>query len=155
MPQSSPSSRARRWAIVIASSSLTTQVASMTLRSRMAGMTPSPIPICKCVPMLPPANIAAFSGSAAQTMVSGFACLSAPPMPEMEPPVPKPQAKPSMTMPDSLASSRISTAVCVRWMATLSTFENWSGMKALGSAAACSRASSAQVSMALPMSPSS
>ena len=57
---------------------------------------------------MPPARIAAFSGSTAQIVISGFFAFSASPMPVIVPPVPMPEQKPSI---GPFTSSRISIAV--------------------------------------------
>ncbi len=57
-------------------------------------MMPSPMPIWRWVPTVPPARIAAFLGSTAQISIPGFWARSTSPMPDSVPPVPTPEQKP-------------------------------------------------------------
>ena len=81
----------------------------------MAGITPSPIPICKWVPMVPPAKIAAFCGSTAHIVICGFFSFKASPIPLIVPPVPIPLQKPSI---GPSTCSKISFAVCFPYLLT-------------------------------------
>ena len=111
IPQSIPSLAARSFATDIASSSVMIHICEMISRLSIAGITPSPMPICTWVPMSPPERIAAFSGSAAQIVILGFAAFNASPIPVMVPPVPIPDQNPWIA--PSTASS-ISLAVAER-----------------------------------------
>ena len=71
-------------------------------------MSPSPMPIWRCVPTVPPARMAAFCGSTAQISMPGFCAFSTSPMPLNVPPVPTPEQKPWMGF---AACSMISSAV--------------------------------------------
>ena len=94
IPQRIPSSCMSRRVVSMASSSVTMDTSSKMVRSRLLGMRPSPMPICRWEPTWPRERTAAFWGSAAQIFMWGKCSFSAAPTPERVPPVPTPEQKP-------------------------------------------------------------
>ena len=115
-------------------------------------MIPSPIPICRCVPIVPPARIAAFSGSTAQISISGYCALSTSPIPVIVPPVPIPAQKPSI---GPATCAMISSAVYFLCVFVLFGFSNCCGTNTLGSSSRILSAVCRHSSMHAPMSPAS
>ena len=107
----------------------TVTTSSMTLRSRIPGTKPAPMPWILCGPGWPPDRTGESSGSTATIFTDGFFAFSTWPTPVMVPPVPTPE----MTMSTApLVSFQISSAVVLRWIAGLAGFSNCCGMIAPG-----------------------
>ena len=115
-------------------------------------MMPSPIPICRCVPTVPPARIAAFSGSTAQISMSGYCAFKTSPIPVIVPPVPIPAQNPSI---GPATCAMISNAVYFLWVSVLLGFSNCCGTKTLGFSSRIRSAVCRHSSMQAPISPAS
>ena len=110
------------------------------------------MPIWRCVPIVPPARMAAFWGSTAQISMSGFCAFSTSPMPLSVPPVPMPLQKPWI---GRAACSMISSAVWWRCTMGFAGFENCCGTYTRGSDFRISSALRTHSAMASPMLPAS
>ena len=124
-PTSSPSSRASRSAVVIASSSRTWTSSSTTARLKTPGTNEAPIPWMPWTPNFPPASTGEFAGSTATIRTPLTFSRSTSPTPVIVPPVPTPATKASSWPP---VASRISSAVVRRWTSGLAGFWNCCGM---------------------------
>ena len=102
---------------------------SITLRSRMSGTKPAPMPWMGCGLGWPPDRTGLASGSTAMMLRPGRRGFRAWPTPVTVPPVPTPETKTSSLPP---VSRQISSAVVRTWTAGLAGFWNCCGMKLLG-----------------------
>lgn len=118
----------------------------------MEGINPSPIPICKCVPIVPPASIAAFSGSTAHISISGYCAFSTSPIPVIVPPVPIPEQKPCI---GPATCSNISKPVWCLCAMGFAEFSNCCGTYTFLSSAAILSAVLRHSSMHSPIFPAS
>jgi hypothetical protein len=137
IPTGRPSRRAASRAVSIALSLLTVTTSSITLRSRIAGTKPAPMPWILCGAGWPPDSTGDAAGSTAIARKSGLRALSTWPTPVIVPPVPTPATSASMRPAVSCHSS---SAVVRRWISGLAGFSNCCGIKASGSDATISSA---------------
>ena len=93
IPHSTPSRRAARRAVSIASSSSTAITSSSSRRSSTGGTKPAPMPWILCGPGRPPDSTADVAGSTATIFSCGLRSFRNEPAPVIVPPVPTPATR--------------------------------------------------------------
>ena len=98
MPASTPSRRAARRAVSIASSSSTAMISSTSVGSSTGGTKPAPMPWILCGPGAPPDSTGDAAGSTATTRQRGLRSFRKRPAPVSVPPVPTPATRQSTSL---------------------------------------------------------